>query len=581
MHGTLADTHPGAPDLIRFALDHVHQLVLRPIAEQPRLEELLADLTRAFKVDAAGLASLADYRAGARFPAWTNEPAYLPWQNDPTTLDRPGPVPGVVLFEQPAGARLLATTLQGSDGVTWVLWLEGSGGTDAEAAAFALAASALSRWLLRRAADAACPRWVEQLDRAMRQQNLEVSAAVTRRLAHDFGNVLTGILGFTELALAQQVPTTTPLHNYLSEVYRAAQTGAQLTQQLRLFSRRQASSSRSCPLTVVLGEQEARLFSAREAGVNLRLNVPTDLPAVALDAEHLGHVLAALLDNAREALLGPGSISVSARPVELSDADCRELYGSLRPGAHVEIIIADTGVGLSPEVQKRLFSEPFFTTKSRRRGCGLAVTYGILQAHRGGFRLYPGEERGVVARVLLPVFSPSRVAEAEAQPRAGAQTAVLHGEVVRPTERARGERARGERVLVVDDEPDILRFVGTCLEHVGYRVDCVTGGEAALTRYFAQPSDPYRLVLTDVRMPGVGGVELARRLLERDPGVRVLFMSGQVSPEFTNQDFAQHAFELLTKPFLQEHLVRAVRAAIDRPSRRGTGEAVLAASTRK
>jgi signal transduction histidine kinase/ActR/RegA family two-component response regulator len=578
MHGTLVDSTPAAPDSTRLALDHIHHLLLRPLAEQPSLEKLLADLAAAFHVDAAGLAHLADPSAGARFPPWPNEPAFLPWQNDPSLLDRPGPVPGVVVFD-----HLLATLLQGSDGVPWVLWLEDAARTwsDAEAAALALAASVLARWLHARAPEGSCPRWVEQLDRAVRQQNLEISAAVTRRLAHDFGNVLTGILGFTELALAQQVPATTPLASYLNEVYRAAQTGALLTQQLRLFSRRQAGSSRSCPLTAVLAEQEARLFSAREAGVNLRLNVPTDLPAVALDAEHLAHVLSALLDNAREALLGPGSISVSARPVELSAADTRELYGSLRPGAHVEIIIADTGIGLSPEVQKRLFSEPFFTTKPRRRGCGLAVAYGILQAHHGGFRLYAGEERGVVARVLLPVFSASRPADAELLGRsASLAPSVLIDEVVRPAERGRGERSRGERILVVDDEPDVLRFVAASLEQAGFRVDGVTSGEAALNRYFAQPADPYRLVLTDVRMPGMGGVELVRRLLDRDAAVRVLFMSGQVSAEFT-QDFAQHAFELLTKPFRADQLVRAVRATLDRPARRGTGEPVLSANPRK
>jgi signal transduction histidine kinase/ActR/RegA family two-component response regulator len=585
MTGKQADTRSAELSSIRCALDHVHRLLLRPAAEQPSLADLLADLAGAFAAQAAGLAGLTDPQAGARFPARQDEPAPLPWHDDPAALDRAGPVPGVALFEPPDGAALLATAVPGADGTAWVLWLEGTActlGTETLAAAFALAASALSRWLHRGGTEGTRPRWVEQLDRAVRQQNLEVSAAVTRRLAHDFGNVLTGILGFTELALAQQVPANTSLHSYISEVYRAAQAGAQLTQQLRLFSRRQAGSSRSCPVNAVLTEQETRLCAAREAGVNLRLNLPTDLPPVALDSEHLGYILSALLDNAREALLGPGSISVSARAVELGESECRELFGSLRPGPHVEVIIADTGIGLSPEVQKRLFSEPFFTTKPRRRGCGLAVAYGILQAHRGGFRLYPGEERGVVARVLLPVFSAPRGDVADAPARAGVLApAVLMDEVARPAERTRGERARGDRVLVVDDEPDILRFVGTSLENAGFRVDGVTSGEAALSRYFSQQGDPYRLVLTDVRMPGIGGVELVRRLLERDPGVRVLFMSGHVSADFTKQDFAQHSFEMLTKPFRPDHLVRAVRANIDRQGRRPAGETVLASSTRK
>jgi signal transduction histidine kinase/ActR/RegA family two-component response regulator len=528
------------PDATRSALDAVHHLLVGPREATPTLDGFLGDLAASFGASAAGLASLPDGREHFRFPAGAEETP-LPWEDDPSLLERPGPVPGVVAMPGRAGS-LLATPLQHAEGVAWMLWLEGAcrdGWSDGEAGALALAGHALSRWLDRDPA----PRWAEQLSRAVRQQRLEIAADVTRRLAHDFGNLLTGILGFTELALAQQVPANTPLHSYLNEVYRAAQGGAQLTHQLRMFSRRQSSTSRSCPLPLVLAEQEARLFSAREAGVHLRLNVPTDLPAVALDTEHLAHVLAALLDNAREALMGPGAISLSARLTELTEAECRDLFGNARPGPHVEITIADTGIGLSPDAQRRLFSEPFFTTKPRRRGFGLAITYGILQAHRGGFRLHGGAEGGALARVLLPVAGGSFSA-------------------ARPS-----ERVRGERVLVVDDDRAVLQVVAGQLERAGFRIDGVASGEAALEKYCSESGDPYRLVLTDVVMPGMGGVDLVRRLLQRDPAVRVLFMSAHTSPDYTRQDFASHGFELLAKPFRPETLVRAVRAAIDRPDR--------------
>ncbi len=547
---TLAETPMTSPsDTSLSALEYIHRLLVAPATEQAGFEEILAGLAGAFQAPSAGLAGLAGDSPRFLFPADKDKPAPLPWQDSPALLEGPGSVAGAVAIDRPGGGSLLASALQTGEGVRWVLWLEDpdrAEWTDGESGALALAGQVL----VRRLNGDSLSRWAEQLDRASRQQRMETAATVTRRLAHDFGNVLTGILGFTELALAQQVPANTPLHTYLQEVYRAAQTGAQLTSHLRLFSRRQSTTSRSCPLAGVLAEQEARLFTARESGVHLRLNVPNDLPPVALDAEQLTHVLSALLDNAREALVGPGSISVSARLTELSDADCRDLFGAARPGPYVEITIADTGSGLSPEVQRKLFSEPFFSTKPRRRGFGLSTAYGILHAHNGGFRLYPGPEHGVVARVLLPAAPVCRP----------------EGEAPAPT--TGGEAARGERILVVDDEPEVLRFVTASLQRAGYRVESASSGETALERYTAQGSDPYRLVLTDVIMPGLDGVGLVNRILKRDPAVRVLFMSGQVSPEFTQQDFAGNRFELLSKPFRPDQLLKAVRNVLDRPARR-------------
>jgi CheY-like chemotaxis protein len=332
-----------------------------------------------------------------------------------------------------------------------------------------------------------------------------------------------------------------------------------------MFSRRQSSSSRNCQLARVLQEQEARALSARQAGIQVRLNIPADLPGVALDSEHLGHVLSALLDNAREALPGPGAISVSARQVDLGEADCQDLFGSARPGPHVEITIADTGIGLSPDVRKRLFSEPFFTTKPRRRGFGLAISYGILHAHRGGLRLHPGEEYGVVARVLLPVAAPQPAVQEMVRPSASlAPRGVSSLEDSLAAPRSAGGRLHGERVLVVDDEPEVLQVVATSLERAGYRVDGVSDGEAALERYFAPGGERYALVVTDVVMPGLGGVDLVQRLLKRDPTARVLFISGHVSSDFPIHDFANQGFELLNKPFRTDHLLRAVRSSIDR-----------------
>src|SRR5262249_40571034 len=151
----------------------------------------------------------------------------------------------------------------------------------------------------------------------------------------------------------------------------------------------------------------------------------------------------------------------------------------------------DDGPGIAPDVRSRLFAEPFLTTKPRRRGLGLATAYGILHAHRGGIRLAAEPQGGTRARVVLPVSDPAGTpAEAATAPAA----------------------TTGEKVLVVDDDPRVLQFVASTLERAGYRVHAVGSAGEALDRYDAEGADPFRLVLSDVLMPEVNGVDLARRL---------------------------------------------------------------------
>ncbi|MGL4555113.1 MAG: response regulator [Gemmataceae bacterium] len=540
----MAQLPPNA-DASRALLEQTHRLLSAPVGTQPDAPALLALLADAADARAAGLVSYPDGRLGFVSPDRPERLAGVSWLDHADWLAHAAHAPTAIpLAREGADPDLVARVSAGPD--TWLLWLEPKPGraawTDAEAAALALAGVALGRLLDPHAPR---PRWGQQLDLAGRQQRLEAAAAVTRRLAHDFGNVLTGILGFTELALAQQTPSNASLHAYLSEAYRAAQAGAQYTSQLRQFSCRQPLSSRPAQVGAVLGELESRLFASREAGVLFRLDVPGGLPAVAIEPEQLTQVLTALLDNSREALgTGSGAVSVSARTVNLSASDAAGFYGDVRPGPHVEVTVADTGTGLSPEALQRLFVEPFFSTKVRRRGgFGLATTYGILSAHKAGLCLHPGEERGVVARVALPVSSiPAAIAPA-AEPAAAASGV-------------------GERVLVVDDDEEVLNFVVASLLRAGFKPTGFRDPSEALHAYFG--NGPYHLVLTDVMMAPFTGVELARRLLRRDPSAKVVFMSARVSADFTQQDLAGKPIDFLPKPFRPEQLVRAVRAGLDR-----------------
>jgi signal transduction histidine kinase/ActR/RegA family two-component response regulator len=427
----------------------------------------------------------------------------------------------------------------------WLLWLEDEGRTEwtaAEAGALTLAGQALARWLAPAGAPA---RWVAQLHSAAQQERLEAVARVARRLAHDYGNVFTGILGFTELGLAHPSPGGALVQSYLHEVHRSAQNGARLTHQLRLFSRRQFHNPSPGALAAALEESCARLAGPPDQAGRLYTDLPADLPPLAMDTEHTRHVLDALLDNDLEAA-GQGTVTVSARAVPVGPEECVDYLGDVHPGPHVAIEVHDTGPGLSAEARQRVLVEPFYTGKARHRGMGLAIAYGVLAAHHGGLRLLPGPDGGVLARALVPVAVP-------AAPPAAAATTATAG-------------PGGEKVLVVDDDPLILNLIRATLEGAGYRVQAVTSAEEALTSYSAAQPEPFRLVLSDVLMPRVTGVDLARLLLKHDANVKLLFMSGQGPHEAAGQDLFGERFGLLPKPFRPESLLRAVRSALDRPA---------------
>ncbi len=575
-------------------LQFVRTLLCQDRIDSRTLPVLLADLAEAFDASAAGLCTWPAADLFVQHPPQViaqpdvgatgcTAPSFL--VSDPVLLARSSRCLKALTVPMPEGgsALLAAVSCPESEGHNsalqagggWVVWLrdeERESWTEMQAAELTVAAMALTRIVSNPCAEPDAPRWAVQLNRLVRQRRLEEAAEVARRLAHDFGNALTGILGFSELAMAQPVPAQSPLHNFLHEIHRSAQAAAQYTNQLRLFSRGRSTTLIPSQLSAVLQTEIERLRGSATGGVPtpVQIDLPADVPALALEPELLQSVLGALLDNACEAMRLSGNdarqhtpITIRARVVQLEEADCLDYYGNLRPGAHVQVVVTDKGQGLAPEAQRRLFLEPFFSTRSRRRGFGLATAYGILCAHHAGINLRPGADGGVEACIVVPTAPAAQPETAVAQPRStkpASKDAPLPA--LRSSRRIAGD---GERILIVDDDPMILQFVSRTLERAGYRVQAVASGEAGLEAYQQQHNDPFRLVLTDVLMPGLSGVDLAHRLLNREPSIRIVFMSGQVSLEIVQRTLRDTSFEVLHKPFRPEGLLRTVRAALDRP----------------
>jgi signal transduction histidine kinase/ActR/RegA family two-component response regulator len=425
------------------------------------------------------------------------------------------------------------------EGGTWLLWLENEGPrnwTREEEAALTLALLACIRRI-----DPQGDFWSRWADVHYRQQQMEAAAPVVGRLIHDFNNILTGVMGFTELSLGQLTPGSAP-HQFVSGVYQAAQQGSNLINQLSQFSRRNKPRPAATPLAVIVQEEHTRLCKLSGAAQPFQVQLPERLPSLAVEPEALRQILGRLLDNAREATERGGAITVSARLMELTTADCLDVLGKIAPGLYVQVTVSDTGAGFTLEARQRVFAEPFYSSKPRHRGLGLGSVYGALCCSGGGIQL----EHGTAPATAVHVYLPPVLAEIEPTvvPAAVGKTA-------------------GEKLLIVDDDPLTLQLMCTTLERAGYRVQSAADGAAALES-FSQAGEPFRLLLSDVVMPRMTGFDLAQRLLDRDPRLHVLFTSGYIPPGFVPEAFASRHFDLLAKPFRPEGLLRAVRAALDR-----------------
>lgn len=250
-------------------------------------------------------------------------------------------------------------------------------------------------------------------------QRLADAAVIAGRMAHDFDNILTGIIGFADLA-QPMLPGGSQAANFVAEIGKVGQRGIQFTQQLHQLSRSGQVKPNPAALPSAVSREEVRLKPTMSSQLRIEKELPAGLPMVAIEAGPLQTILGHLLDNAVEACPQGGIIRVAARTVELTPSEGKSYLGKAAGGPHLLVSITDSGVGIKPEVRRRLFVEPFFTTKVRHRGLGLAIAYRILCAHRGGIQIdaVPPPSSGTQVRVVLPL--------ATARPPASAGTSAAH-----------------------------------------------------------------------------------------------------------------------------------------------------------
>ncbi|MFH1057043.1 MAG: PAS domain S-box protein [Pseudomonadota bacterium] len=377
-----------------------------------------------------------------------------------------------------------------------------------------------------------------------RSQKMEAIGTLAGGVAHDFNNILAAIMGYTELALAETREGGDPAA-HLSEVLKAGERARDLVQQILAFSRQAEQAARPTDLDQVARECLRLLKATLPATIRLTYAPPPQPAVVLADPSQLGQVVMNLCTNAAQALHGAGAVNVA---VEARRLEAAPEGLDLRPGEYAVLVVGDNGPGVDPLIAERIF-DPFFTTKEvgRGTGLGLAVVHGVARDCGGGVRLVPGGQLGAQFEVYLPRL------DQPAEP----------GPLAVEPDVAGGK----ERVLVVDDEPALRRTAALGLGRLGYRVTTLPNALEALQAVQDDP-DGFDLVVSDQTMPGMTGLDLARRLHELRPDLPVILTTGH-SEQVHSQSLAEACVAgLVLKPASLARLAVEMRRVLDaRPLR--------------
>jgi hypothetical protein len=383
---------------------------------------------------------------------------------------------------------------------------------------------------------------MKRVEAQLRQsQKMEAIGLLAGGVAHDFNNLLTIVSGVAEV-LRGELAANPAQAAMVEELLTAARRGSDLTRQLMAFGRRTIVEPRVFELAE--GVRQSAPLVRRLLGdrVELVLDLPDGLGLVRMDPGGLDQVLFNLASNARDAMPDGGVLAIRADRVTLDAAAAERAV--LPAGTYLQLEVADTGTGMTAEVQQRVF-EPFFTTKATGHGTGLglATVFGIVAQSGGSIRVRSLVGTGTTFTILFPVV--------EAAARRISRPDSVGAELPRG----------GERILVAEDEDGVRKLVCRLLKGLGYQVLEASRGQQALA--LAEAADRIDLLLTDVRMPDLSGPELADRLQAARPGLRVLFMSGYVDDPELRQRLASGSAAVLDKPFTTQQLAERVRAVLE------------------
>ncbi|MDA3956677.1 PAS domain S-box protein [Oceanispirochaeta sp.] len=373
-------------------------------------------------------------------------------------------------------------------------------------------------------------------------QKMESVGRLAGGVAHDFNNILSIIIGYSELALIK-TDNSGPLHDNIVEILSAAKRSTDITQQLLAFARKQTIAPKVIDLNHSIGDMIEMV--QRMIGEDIDLNW---LPGggvwpIKMDSSQILQLLANLCINSRDAITNVGKIIIETKNTVFDDDYCSEHAGFI-PGEYVLLTVSDDGQGMTAETRDKIF-EPFFTTKSMGHGTGLgmATVYGIVKQNKGFINVYSEIEKGTTIRVYLPRYI-GLIVQAQKQK-------IL--EI---------PKSRDEMVLLVEDDDLILELGKMILENLGYAV-LSTNNPMEAGSLAAENAGKLKLLITDVIMPNMNGRELSEELQSLYPDLKTLFMSGYTADIIADRGVLEEGFNFIGKPFSMTDLAVKVREVLD------------------
>jgi two-component system cell cycle sensor histidine kinase/response regulator CckA len=380
-------------------------------------------------------------------------------------------------------------------------------------------------------------------DEQLRQsQKMEAVGRLSGGIAHDFNNLLGVIIGYSE-SIEHRTNPDDPLRKSATEIRKAGERAASLTHQLLAFSRQQVLQPQILDLNALVTDMGKMLKRLIGMHIELTTELASDLGQVKAEQSQIEQVILNLVVNARDAMPDGGKLLIETSNLDV-DENLAISCPFLQPGPYVLLTVTDTGIGMDADTRRHIF-EPFFTTKEpgKGTGLGLATVYGVVKQSGGGVIVDSEPGKGATFKIFLPKTQESAVAPAADE------------------NAAKGLTGTGT-ILLVEDEEALLNLTAERLKECGYTVLPARDGVQALelARSFR---GPIHLLLTDIMMPRMGGLSLARSMSELRPGIRVVFMSGHTEQQATYREALRSGAESIQKPFTHERLIHLVRQTLD------------------